>query len=61
MKIQLIREVTEHNRSFYYITVDEKMKSNTVCDELGEALEHFEKVKHSITGKRIEVLMQETI
>jgi len=60
MKIQLVKE-TKYDKATYYITIDGNFKAGSTCDNLAEALEAFEDAKYEVSGKRVEVLMQEEL
>jgi hypothetical protein len=61
MKIELVKETNHRDTITYYVKVDDKFRSGSVCHSLGEAMEMYDTIKLSLGGKRIEVLMQEEI
>lgn len=60
MKIQLVKEI-KYDKATYYITIDGNFKAGSICDNIAEAMEMFESIKYEVSGKRIEVLMQEEL
>jgi len=60
MKIQLVKE-TKYDKATYYITTDSNFKAGSICDNIAEAMEMFENIKYEVSGKRVEVLMQEEL
>jgi hypothetical protein len=61
MIIELVKEINHHDKITYYIKVDDKFRSGSVCYSIEEAMEMYDTIKLSLGGKRIEVLIQEEI
>ena len=59
MVIQLVKEVSWDTVT-YYVLVDGKMKAGSVCNNIIEAMQAYESAKQE-GGKKVEIVMQETI